>query len=437
MVETFTPAVCGSKRRQRIALAGFATGAVVASALVGALLGALGALIGRQLALGVAALAVLAAAREARLVRMPLPQMRRQVPERWRAELPLPVWSVGYGAGLGAGFLTFQPVATFWVACAAAVALADPRTAAACFAAYGAGRAVMAAWPGRGHTDPTAAVESLVRRRRLLLVGNVTVLLVCAGLLAAAPSAGAAQAQGLGSGLDPSAAGSIVSRARMGAGGSSVLVEPKGESTVAVPGGAAPSVDGDLLAYEDSEGIKVINWRTSALVQRIDGEVSKPALDWPLLAVIRKDSTYRRLVIVDYRNPGAPTERQIVRVKLSNELGRPALAGGRVAFGYIWPGGSRIYTQVLATGTRTTVAKSSIAVLANPSLTRRRILWVVQYSRSCALKTRRFGSSSTKAIYKTKGAAKLLWTTALTGRTAYVAQWSLKTRASTLVRVIF
>ena len=437
MVETFTPAVCGSKRRQRVALAGFATGAVVASALVGALLGALGALTGRQLALGVAALAVLAAAREAGLVRIPLPQMRRQVPERWRAELPLPVWSVGYGAGLGAGFLTFQPVATFWVACAAAVALADPGTAAACFAAYGAGRAVMAAWPGRGHTDPTAAVESLVRRRRLLLVGNVTALLVCAGLLAAAPSAGAAQARGLGSGLDPSAAGSVLSRARMGAGGSSVLVEPQGESPIAIPGGAAPSVDGDLLAYEDSQGVKVINWRTSALVQRLDGDVSKPALDWPLLAVVRKDSTYRRLVIVDYTNPGAPTERQILRVKRSNELGRPALAHGRVAWDYVWPGGSRIYTQVLATGKRTIVAKSSIAVLANPSLTRSRILWVVQYSRSCALRMRRFGSSATKGIYKTKGHTKLLWTTALTGRTAYVTQWSLKTRASTLVRVIF
>jgi hypothetical protein len=437
MVETFTPAVCGSKRRQRIALAGFATGAIAVSALVGALLGALGALIGRELALLVAGLAMLAAAREAGLLRIPLPQARRQVPERWRVELPLPVWSVGYGAGLGAGFLTFQPVATFWVACTAAVALANPFAAAACFAAYGAGRAFMAAWPRRGHQDPTEAVESLVRRRRVLLVGNVAALLVCAGLLAAAPSVGATQVQGVGQGLDPSAAGTVLSRARMNAGTSSVLVEPQGETAVSVPSAAAPSVDGRLLAYEDSEGIKVIDWRTRALVQRMDGNVSKPALDWPLLAFIRTDSSYRRLILVDYTNPGTPTQRQIARVALTNELGRPALAGGRIAWANVGRGASRVFIQVLATGRRSVVARSSIAVLANPSLTRWRILWVVQYSRSCALQTRRLGSSSTRRIYSTRGNTKLLWTTALTGRTAYVTQWSLSTRYSTLVRVIF
>src|ERR671939_27046 len=127
MVETFTPAVCGSRRRQRLALIGFALGA--------------------QVALVAAGVALVAAAREAGLVSLPLPQLRRQVPERWRCELPLPVWSVGYGAGLGAGFLTFQPVATFWIACAAAVALGRPPVAAVCFALYGAGRAVMTVWP--------------------------------------------------------------------------------------------------------------------------------------------------------------------------------------------------------------------------------------------------------------------------------------------------
>src|SRR5918912_1537457 len=145
MVETFTPAVCGSRQRQWLALTGFALGAIGVSALVGAALGAIGAAVGAELSLVVAAIALVAAAREAGLVSFPLPQLRRQVPERWRFELPLPVWSVGYGAGLGAGFLTFQPVATFWVACAAAVALANPLAAAFCFAAFGAGRALMTA----------------------------------------------------------------------------------------------------------------------------------------------------------------------------------------------------------------------------------------------------------------------------------------------------
>ncbi|MGH2805466.1 MAG: hypothetical protein ACRDL4_20880, partial [Thermoleophilaceae bacterium] len=110
MVETFTPAVCGSRTRQRVAAALFAASALATAAALGALLGLAGATLGADRAvLAAAGLALLVAAREARLVRLPLPQSRRQVPERWRFELPLPVWASGYGAGLGAGFLTYQP----------------------------------------------------------------------------------------------------------------------------------------------------------------------------------------------------------------------------------------------------------------------------------------------------------------------------------------
>src|SRR5918999_975321 len=232
MVETFTPAVCGSRKRQRLALLGFAAGALAASALVGAALGALGGLLGLELALLAAGLALLAAAREAGALRVPIPQSRGQVPERWRAVLPLPVWSVGYGAGLGAGFLTFQPVSTFWVACAAAVALGRPGPAAACFVAYGAGRTAMAVLPRRGKEDATAAVEALVRRRRLLAGANVGALLVCAALLSA-PSAGAATT--VGRGFDPSARGSVLARARMESSGPRVVVQPDDGNAVSVP----------------------------------------------------------------------------------------------------------------------------------------------------------------------------------------------------------
>ena len=45
----------------------------------------------------------------------------------------------GLGAGLGAGIFTHQVVATFWVACAGAVAIGDPAWSAACLALFGAG----------------------------------------------------------------------------------------------------------------------------------------------------------------------------------------------------------------------------------------------------------------------------------------------------------
>ena len=63
MVETFTPAVCGSRPRQRLAIALFALAASVASAALGATLGFVGGLVGTRPALiGAAALAFLAAA---------------------------------------------------------------------------------------------------------------------------------------------------------------------------------------------------------------------------------------------------------------------------------------------------------------------------------------------------------------------------------------
>jgi hypothetical protein len=436
MVETFTPAVCGSRRRQRLALVCFSLSALAASALVGAALGVLGYLLGLSLAAVVAGIALVAAAREAELVRLPLPQSRRQVPEHWRAELPLPLWSSGYGAGLGAGFLTFQPVSTFWVACAAAIALGRPLTAAACFAPYGAGRAIMAVAPRRGREDPTHAVEGLASRRRSLLRMNVAALLVCAALLASAQAAGAAVVN-IGPGLDPSVEAAVLARGQMSSGSSDVSVEPQGEAPVLVPGAAAPSLDGDLLAYSDGGGIKVINWRTGDSVVQVDGAVSKPALDWPLLAFVRTSSSYKRLILADFTNPASPTEREIASVLAVNDIGRPALAGGRIAWSRVTSRESRVTVERLATGKRTVITRSRITLRTNPALSPTRIVWVEQRASSAALRLRRFDRTTARTIFAVSGHTRQLGTTALLGRYAYVVRWTLGRPGSTLVRVHF
>jgi hypothetical protein len=112
MIETITPAVCGSRRRHVLAVSLFALAAVLSAAALGAALGLVGLALGAAWAVAAAAaFAGAAALRELGVVRFPLPQSRRQVPERWHAELPLPLWATGYGAGLGHGVHTFQPVA--------------------------------------------------------------------------------------------------------------------------------------------------------------------------------------------------------------------------------------------------------------------------------------------------------------------------------------
>ena len=141
MVETICPVVHGT-RTWLISLALFAAGATGAAALVGLTLGALLPAGGTAAAAAVAAFALLAALSELGLLRLPLPQPRRQVPERWRERYPQPLVALLYGAGLGVGFATYLPVATLFVVAAAVVALSGPFAGAAVLAAFGVGRAL-------------------------------------------------------------------------------------------------------------------------------------------------------------------------------------------------------------------------------------------------------------------------------------------------------
>jgi hypothetical protein len=436
MVETFTPAVCGSRAHQLLALAAFAVGALPAAAAVGAALGlAGGAVDARAVLFGAVFLAFVAALREAGFVRISVPQSRRQVPDRWRGELPLPVWSALYGAGLGAGFLTFQPVSTFWVACAGALALARPGPAAACFALYGAGRVVMATWPRRGHPDAAVAVEHLVSRRVLVTRLNVAVLVACAVLLAASP-AFAATVVSLGTGFDPSVDGGTVARAQMVSNGSQVLVQPPDPNpAVQIEPAASPSLDGDLLAYADSSGIRVVNWHTDTQVAHIDGNVSEPALDWPLLAFQRDDSARDRLMLVNLNDP--VNERQIAAVVPANDLGRPSLRAGRLAWHRIRQSGSAVIVLYLASGRRQTIASSRVWMLSNPAVTKSRIVWIEQRSGISYLRLRRLDRTRVRTIATVKSRSRFFWTTALAGLDAYVTRWAPGTSTATLLRVRF
>ena len=272
MVETITPAGCGSRQRYRVALALFSVGAIAAAAALGALLGVVGEQLDRSWTLPVlAVLALLAALREWGVLRVPVPGAHRQVPERWRREWPLGAWSLAYGAGLGAGIFTHQVVATFWVACAGAVAIGDPAWSAACLALFGAGRALMVALPARGGRDPSVAVGRLAQRARALRPANAGVLVALAALAAATPAvAQAATPQGR---FDPAVAGKVLAVTEIGPSGSTVIVRAPGRPDVRVPGSRTPALDFDLLAYTDGAGINVIRWTTGEQIARVAGDV--------------------------------------------------------------------------------------------------------------------------------------------------------------------
>jgi cytochrome c biogenesis protein CcdA len=450
MVETVTPAVCGTRKRQLLALALFAAGAVASAAALGAVLGFAGAAIGTGPALAVAlALAVAGTLREAGLVRFPIPQSRRQVPERWRSQLPLPVWSAGYGAGLGLGFLTYQPVLTFWVACAAALALGRPLAGAIAFALYGMGRAAVLLLPARRGSDPAAIVERLAGRRRTLLRANAVALGACACLLAAAPVAGAAvMPLGSGSQMDPSAAGSGFAYTQRTGQTMRVIVRPAGGGPRAsFQNAQSPALYGGWLAYEDSAGIRVVRWRTGDEIVRRNGRLEKPALSGEWLVY----RTYHGHVVPRANRPEhAGHERYTLhlynianrRVRLlasgkdGVEIGRPSIAGDRIAWHVAGPRGSRIVVYRISTRTRTYPFRSKIALLSNPALSRKRIVWTRDLPSGSTLFTRWLGGDRVRELASVDRPRTnyWFWTTELHDGRAFVTRWNTASGVAKILR---
>jgi methylamine utilization protein MauE len=169
MVETITPVVHGgSRERWGISLALHAIGATVAAAIVGSLLAGAGALLGAPWGVPGAWLVVAAAAlyvaRELGAP-VPVPQLRRQVPDWWRTFFPPHLAAFLYGLGLGPGFLTYLGHGTVVVVAVAALASGRPLLGAAVLAPFGLARGLgpVLAFGVRSPGDAAALVERLDR----------------------------------------------------------------------------------------------------------------------------------------------------------------------------------------------------------------------------------------------------------------------------------
>ncbi len=189
MVETITPVVHGGSRsRWGISLALHAIGAAVAAAIVGSLLAGAGALLGAPWgvpgAVLVAAAAALYVARELGAP-VPVPQLRRQVPDWWRTFFPPHVAAFLYGLGLGPGFLTYLGHGTVVVVSVAAFASGRPLLGAAVLAPFGLARGLgpVLAFGVRSPSHAAALVERLDRfsskaRRRVANALALSVVIV-------------------------------------------------------------------------------------------------------------------------------------------------------------------------------------------------------------------------------------------------------------------
>ncbi len=162
MVETITPVVHGGRRsRWAIVLALHVAGAAAAAGAFGAVLGAIGSALGAPWgAAGLVAIAGVGAlylAREAFGLPVPVPQLRRQVPDWWRTFFPFAPAAFLYGMGLGVGFFTFLANGTLVVVSAAALASGRPALGAALLAPFGLARGLSAMVAMRTRTTEEGA----------------------------------------------------------------------------------------------------------------------------------------------------------------------------------------------------------------------------------------------------------------------------------------
>lgn len=201
MVGTILPMVHGDRRRKRRPVAHWAhlTGAVIAGASVGALLGWFGsslqsAQLGSAVLAATCAVALGYALHEAGLIKLPTPQRHSQVPIGWRSQYAPSVAAAMYGLGLGVGLLTHITTATFYVVCALCVASGSPLIGAITMGAYGLARglpAVVLALVSRDLTDAFRMHDRFDRwGSRFVHVANGAALSFAGAYLATASIAG-------------------------------------------------------------------------------------------------------------------------------------------------------------------------------------------------------------------------------------------------------
>jgi hypothetical protein len=393
MVETIGSALGDARRGATLlASATFALGTLIGGVVTFGGLALVGGLVGGQAtwlreALG-AALALAAAIADWRGVRI-APQIRRQVPERWRWTMPLPLACALYGVLLGLGFTTFVLAFAVWALAGISFAAGDPALGALVGLAFAAGRAAPVLWlaPGLRRGDGGRRLDEMASEPRLWLGLrrlDALGLVLCALALGGASASASAQAAGIAAATDPSAAGGeLVWQQLAGAGALS-----NAAGAVSALPGAHPALGGGLIAWASASGVTVADAAT------LTPHLMLPAAGVSALAVSSGWVVYRaplgtgagagtgagvgpgaeRLIAVALADPSQP--RVLAGPRPAGQIGRPSLDGARVVFALNTPRRSTIELVDLESGARRPLRVANRdAQYANPSLLAGRLLF--------------------------------------------------------------
>lgn len=172
MVTTISPVVHGGRTaRYWLVWSLHALGATLAAGATGAVLGGIGAIAGAPWGtvgtVVVVGIGVLYAARDLLGLPVPLPDLKRQVPEWWRTFFSPGVTATLYGVGLGAAFYTSLRFGTYVVVSVIVLATGDLVTGALICAPFGLGRALVIAAADLDAAENPAAVRLFARANGL------------------------------------------------------------------------------------------------------------------------------------------------------------------------------------------------------------------------------------------------------------------------------
>jgi len=437
MVETIGLSGDGARRWTTIAsCATFAPGAVLGGMATFGLLSGLGEVVhgvGGRAAYAVAAtIAVAAAVAEARGTQI-VPQIRRQLPERWRWTMPMPLAAALYGVLLGLGFTTFVLSFGVWALAGIGFALGDLHVGLVIGAAFGLGRAlpIVGVAPVVDRRLGIRCIELMAERpvlyRAFRLGDAVTLGLVAVALTASTATAARTEAP---SGADPSAAGEALAYQRADRSG----VLRVGGQSLGLPG-RDPAIGSSYAAViAGGDQIRILNRFTRNQIGSVGAEgVEAVAISKGWLAYLTLRSGRYALKARRIRHPANPGEpKRIAAASSPAQIGHPSVDGGRVFYAVSKPRGNSIKRRNLRSGKPGTVVRSRTAALSNPSVLGKRLLYVrAKRARQGpqvtsapklrqSLMLKRIGGKGRGHRVYSHGEARQLWSTSLAAKRGFV-----------------
>ncbi|HUK95474.1 MAG TPA: hypothetical protein VLU96_10510 [Gaiellaceae bacterium] len=428
----------GGRKALVAAAAAYAAGLGLGAVLVFGALGAIGVALNPGHVFLVAAAVLAAAAVISDLAGLRVrPQVHLQVPEPWRRSMPLPRALFLYGVLLGTGVSTFVPAAAGWALLPLSVGLASVPAVIMVGLSFAAGRAlpVLLLVARGGDEGALAERPEGLRALRVLAAASLALTLVAGTARAATPVASP--------GGDPSAAGGDVVWQQPGVGG---FLLRDGVKTQ-LPG-TDPALGGPYVTWRSGDAVTVADAATlTPSLQVMVPGVEKLAVSdqWLAYRVRLADGSeqLRAFALAD------PTVTAVVsRAQPAGRLGRPSLTGEVVVYHLASTTRSRLFSFDLSTGKRRLLRSSRRVLLLNPARIGGRLLYVREGRCSQQLRLGPVDANGGgRVLYQLpalagqdlghepghttqgehlpcahhpKPTSRMLWTTAISGTTAYV-----------------